>query len=76
MQPGHSAVSDLAGRSRALQPVQVQSAVNQFKVIAPPAPAQPSPQQTLPAAAIVRVPQASVGSVVAQINQGTWITWN
>jgi hypothetical protein len=64
------------GTLSALQPVQVQSAVNQFKVIAPPAPAQPSPQQMLPAAAIVRVPQASVGSVVAQINQGTWITWN
>ena len=51
------------GTLSALQPVQVQSAVNQFKVIAPPAPAQPSPQQMLPAAAIVRVPQASVGSV-------------
>jgi hypothetical protein len=71
-----SGVQSRAVLSSTLKPVQIQSAVNQFKVIAPPAPAQPSPQQMLPAAAIVRVPQASVGSVVAQINQGTWITWN
>ena len=76
------ATGSLSGaRSRAvsvlaLRPIQIQSAVNQVKVTPAPTPAQPSPQQMGPAAAVVRVPQTPIGSVVAQINQGTWITWN
>ena len=74
------ATGSLSGaRSRAvsasaLRPIQIQSAVNQVKITPPPA--QPSPQQMVPAAAIVRVPQTPVGSVVPAISQGTWITWN
>jgi hypothetical protein len=57
--------------SPALSPFQLQSAVSQVRVMP-----LPTPQQTVPPIAMVRVPQASAGSVVAAGNQGTWITWN
>jgi hypothetical protein len=79
---GLDALGSFSGtRSRAtfastLSPFQLQSAVSQIIVTPQPATPQPAPQRLLPLAAIVRVPQSSVGVFVAQVNQGTWITWN
>ena len=71
-----SGVQSRATFSPTLRPLQLQSAVTQIKVTPQPAPLHPAPQQILPASSIIRVPQASVGNVIAAVNQGIWITWN
>ena len=69
-----SGVQSRAAVVSALKPAQLQTAVNQVKLPQPAPP--PAPQQTMPAASIVRVPQTTVGNVIAAVNQGIWITWN
>ncbi|MDE3051129.1 MAG: hypothetical protein KGJ48_14680, partial [Nitrospirota bacterium] len=71
-----SGVQSRATFSPTLRPLQLQSAVTQIKVTPQPVPLHPAPQQILPASSIIRVPQASVGNVIAAVNQGIWITWN
>ena len=59
----------------ALRPVQIQSAVSQFKPS--PQPSAPSAQQGVPPIAIVRVPQAQPTSPPTLTgNNGKWILWS